>query len=169
MPLPVSLGEVADTLAMQSDELRVFLNRRTGELLVLSDEELRLPDARADDGEPDGREPDVQDWEARARATAERVRSSDDFLPLPSRWEIHDYGIMERFCYAVDDERQHERLVEAIRGRGAFRSFREAADRAGLLEAWYAYRSAALAEIAADWLDEHGVAYERGAGRGRGG
>ncbi len=50
---------------------------------------------------------------------------------------------------------------EAIRGRGAFRTFKDAVHRRGTQGDWYGFRDAAIADIVAAWLDEHGVAYVR--------
>jgi hypothetical protein len=49
--------------------------------------------------------------------------------------------------------------MAAIRGRGAFRRFKDALDRHGLLEAWYRYRREDLAQEAAAWLEANGIAY----------
>jgi len=53
----------------------------------------------------------------------------DDFLPLPSKFDIHEYQIMKDFCYHQINERVQERLLNSIRGSGAFQRFREQLDR----------------------------------------
>jgi len=84
---------------------------------------------------------------------------SDDFLALPSKFGIHEHRIMERFSLGVEDVRVRETLLQAIRGRGAFRRFKEVIHERGVTEVWYAYRQQALEDIAVDWLEANGVAY----------
>ena len=66
---------------------------------------------------------------------------------------------MERFCLSVDEDDMREERCEAIRGRGAFRRFKDRVHVYRLTEAWYRYRDAALREIAMVWCDEHGIPY----------
>jgi hypothetical protein len=66
---------------------------------------------------------------------------------------------MERFCLAVDDEDIRDDLCDAIRGRGAFRRFKDRVHIYGMAEAWYRYRDAALREMAIDWCEAQGITY----------
>jgi hypothetical protein len=84
---------------------------------------------------------------------------TDHYLPLPDRFEINEYRIMERFCDAVADDDMREALCDAIRGRGAFRRFKDRVHGYGMAEAWYHYRDAALREIALAWCEEHDIPY----------
>jgi hypothetical protein len=86
---------------------------------------------------------------------------SEDFLALPGKFEIHEYSIMERFCLGVEDSEARDALLQAIRGRGAFRFFKAVIHERGIAEAWYAFRQRALEEIAVEWLEANGVAYSR--------
>ena len=62
------------------------------------------------------------------------IVETDHYLPLPDRFEINEYQIMERFCLSVDDEDMRDDLCDAIRGRGAFRSSKTGCRRMGLLK-----------------------------------
>jgi hypothetical protein len=66
---------------------------------------------------------------------------------------------MEKFCYTVEDEEQSEHLVNAIKGRGAFRYFKDLIHQYGIADDWYAYRHQAFKEIATAWLESNQVAY----------
>ena len=46
-----------------------------------------------------------------------------------------------------------------IRGRGAFRRFKDRMQAYGIAEAWYRYRDEALRELAIAWCEEHGMRY----------
>ena len=62
---------------------------------------------------------------------------------------------MERFCLSREDDD----LCDAIRGRGAFRRFKDRVQAYGIAEDWYRYRDAALREIAVAWCEAHGLQY----------
>ena len=66
---------------------------------------------------------------------------------------------MERFCSSVDDEDMRDDLCNAIRGRGAFRRFKDMIHAYDIAEEWYQYRDAALREMAIAWCEAHGIAY----------
>jgi hypothetical protein len=62
---------------------------------------------------------------------------------------------MERFCYSVDDDERRDGLFNAIRGRGAFRYFKDKIREYGIADDWYQYRDDALREIAIVWCEEN--------------
>jgi hypothetical protein len=154
MPLPVSLSGVAGELTLLNDELRAYLNRQTGETIILGYEQL----AAVEEADPDR---DLADWEAEDLAQATEVAESDDWLELPSAFDIHEYATMQRFCESVQDAALSEELLDRIRGRGAFGRFKASIRYHGIEEDWYRFLEAALQEIAAEWLDEHNIPYVR--------
>ena len=66
---------------------------------------------------------------------------------------------MERFCLSVEDQAISDELYYAIKGRGAFRRFKDRIHRYGLAEAWYQYLDEALEKIAKRWCEEHQIDY----------
>ena len=92
-------------------------------------------------------------------ALLKNIVATDHYLPLPDRFEINEYRMMERFCLSVDDDDLRDDLCDAIRGRGAFRRFKDRMQAYGIAEAWYRYRDAALREMAMAWCEAHGIAY----------
>lgn len=155
---PVSLQAVADEMDLFGDEQTAYINRKTGELFTVGDEELRFleTDIENDDFMPD--------WQKELLPKVRQVLESDDYVPLPDKFEIHEYAIMERFCYAVEDEDLRIALLNAIRGRGAFRRFKNTIQSRGAQDDWYGYRNDALKKIAADFLEMEGIAYTDDAG-----
>ena len=85
------------------------------------------------------------------------VDAGGDYLPLPDRFEINEYRMMERFARRQPDDRTHDELQRALHGRGAFRHFKDTVHRLGLADAWYAYRDERYREIAREWCAENGV------------
>ncbi|MGD8751955.1 MAG: UPF0158 family protein [Anaerolineales bacterium] len=152
MGLIVRLKDFIQEMDVFGDEYRVFLNVRTGEFVVLSDEEL----GAAEEGES---LEDFPEWQRESIQKAGEVLFGDDYRELPSRFDIHEYAIMERFCYSVEDDKLRNRLLNSIRGRGAFRYFKDTIHEYGIVDTWYEYREQAFKEIATEWLESHNIAY----------
>jgi hypothetical protein len=150
--LRVKLADILEGMDFQSDERSSFLNLTTGEIVSITDEELRA----AENDEP---LEDFPEWQHDAIRMAGEIIETDHYLPLSDRFEINEYQIMERFCLSVDDEDIRDDLCNAIRGRGAFRYFKDRIHAYGIAEDWYRYRDAALREIAVAWCEEHGLPY----------
>ena len=150
--LRVKLSDIVEGLEFQADEQSSFLDLITGEVVSVTDEELRA----AENDEPLD---DFPEWQHDAIRIAKDIVETDHYLPLPDRFEIHEYSIMERFCLSMEDEDIRDDLCNAIRGRGAFRYFKDRIHAYGIAEEWYRYRDAALREIAIAWCEEHGIPY----------
>jgi hypothetical protein len=150
--LRVKLQDILEGMDFQSDERSSFLNLTTGEVVSITDEELRA----AENDEP---LEDFPEWQHDAIRIAGEIIETDHYLPLPDRFEINEYRMMERFCLSVDDNDLRDDLCDTIRGRGAFRRFKDRMQAYGITEEWYRYRDAALREIAVAWCEAHGIPY----------
>jgi hypothetical protein len=153
--LPVSLDEVAQDLEMQMEESSAFINSLTGEVVIVSHEEL----AMAEEDE-DLDLSDLPAWQAEMMPKVIEIVTEENWKRLPSKSDIHEWDIMRRFGNAVDDDDLGERIDRAIHGRGAFRMFRDAIERAGQREDWFAFRQQALRKIAQEALEELGIPYK---------
>jgi len=78
---------------------------------------------------------------------------------LPTKFDIHEYSIMEKFCYSVKNEQIADALCNAIRGSGAFRRFKDEIQRRGIAEDWYKFRGEAILKIARDWCEANEIDY----------
>lgn len=107
MKATVSLKDVINEMDVPGDEHSAFLNRHTGELVTLSSEELS---AAEEDDDID----DYPEWQREMIFKAKEVIDSDDYLPLPSKFDIHEYHIMEDFCYSVADDKTRGALLDKI-------------------------------------------------------
>jgi hypothetical protein len=150
--LQVKLSDIIEGLEFQSDECFSYLNTATGEVVSVTTEELRA----AENDEP---LEDFPDWQHDVIRMAKDIVETEHYLPLPDRFEINEYQIMERFCLSVDDEDIRDDLCDAIHGRGAFRRFKDRVQAYGIAEEWYRYRDAALRDIAVVWCEAHGITY----------
>ena len=147
-----------DALEVQGDETHAFLDRRTGEVVVLSDEEL----SAAEDGDDVS---DYPEWQRDNIAQARLVNVDDGsrFVALPGRFEVNEWEMMRDFAMSVDDEAVSAALLDAIHGRGAFRYFKDQVRERGLVENWHAFRAGRYRQIALDWCEEHGLELDTGA------
>ena len=149
MPLPVSLKDAAEAIGACPPEWRVYLGRKTGELITVPNEE-------SEPAEDD-------DW----KADSERIENApEDFIMLPEQRDMDEYRMMERFCYTVTDERKQERLLDAISGKGAFRRFKDMIFKVGVRDEWFTFRDRAYAEELRGFLEVNGIAHKDDVGRG---
>lgn len=151
---PVSLQFVVNEMDVLDEEWTAYINKKTGELVTVTEEEANIVEA---EGEDDEFIPDCQ------RETLPKVREvleSDDFVALPDKFEIHEYSIMERFCLSLSDEGLQDEFLHAIRGNGAFRRFKDAIYRKEIQDDWYRFRDQALKRIAIDFLESEGIPWQ---------
>ena len=152
--MKVNLSEIVEGVDFQSDESQSYLRRSTGEIVLFSNEEINA-------AENDEDLSDQPDWyiEAVGRAK-EFLKNENDFLDLPSKYEFHEYRVMEDFILSLPIEEQREELLGKIKGKGAFSRFRAGLDRFMLLEKWYQYRDSALREFVIRWCGENDLEFE---------
>lgn len=84
---------------------------------------------------------------------------SDDYIRLPSQYDIDEYRIMEEFCLSLDSQDLSNKIYKSIQGTGAFRRFKDNIYRYNIQEDWFAYYKRALKEIAAQWCEENTINY----------
>lgn len=152
MAVMVKLKDILEGLEFQSDDGSSYLHTTTGEVVYITEEELRAAEEEAP-------LEDFPAWQHDAIRIAGEMLETDHYLPLPTKFDIHEYRIMERFCYSVDDDDMRDDLCNAIRGRGAFRYFKDKIHEYGIADDWYTYRDEALREIAIAWCEEHEIQY----------
>ena len=81
----------------------------------------------------------------------------EDCPAFPDKYDIHEYGIMERFIQSETEGNLQERLISSIRGRGAFRRFRSELEKRGAEKRWYDYRDQEYARIAREWAESNQI------------
>jgi hypothetical protein len=148
MATKVSLIEVIEALEISNDEMSSFVSKQTGQVVTLSHEAMHL-------AEEDSKK-NLPAWQEEELRLAKEVLGSTDWLGLPSKFEIHEWEIMNRFGQSLSVPAQCEEVLDAIHGSGAFRQFKSTIRRLLLEDSWFAFRSSAFEDIARLWLNEHG-------------
>ena len=152
MSLLVSLKALVAEMDVPSDQFHAYLNKHTGELVTISEEEIDIIES-GDSIE------DCPQWQQEAIRKTQEALNSSDHLPLPDKFDINEYGIMERFCLSVEEEELRDRLLQRIRGSGAFGRFKDAIREFGIVDQWYKFRQEAFEEIAVEWLESNNIKY----------
>lgn len=84
----------------------------------------------------------------------------EDYIPLPGQYDIYEYRMMEDFIYELPGGSAQDALEAAIRGKGAFRRFKDRLYDFNLQEQWYKYRDACYERVARDWCERFGIEIE---------
>ncbi|MBW1741172.1 MAG: hypothetical protein JRJ42_08580 [Deltaproteobacteria bacterium] len=152
MAISAKLDDIIEGMEFQSDETTSYLHKKTGKVVTITAEGFRA----AEDDEPIE---DFPDWQHKNIRTAKKILEINDYLALPSKFDIHEYAIMERFCLSISDDRTREIMYRSIKGRGAFRRFKDNIHRYDIAEDWYGYRDQAIRQIAIDWCEVNEIVF----------
>lgn len=135
----VIIEELAEELEMASSNWMQFLKTTTGEVISISEDS----DFRNDEDDE----------------LLEEIDCSNEYLRLPSQYELHEYRIMERFAAEMEDIRVQQELFSALRRNRPYRRFKDTVNFFGIQETYYAYRFVAFCRIARDWCEAYEVPY----------
>ena len=114
----VRLQEIVDALQMQSEESSCFLDRSTGRIETVSEDLLRAAEQSSDQAL------ELPAWQRPEWELAQRIVAVSYFEPLPTRFEVHEWAIMQDFAQSLTSEQVREELLHALHGAGAFRHFK---------------------------------------------
>ena len=165
MAVAVSLRDLVDELQMLPKESNAYLNKVTGKVITITEDDIAMAEMDQEieaDLEDADEEPieEVSNLETQFYQEVKKVLASDtDYLKLPSKFDIDEYEIMERFGLSFPDAKVSDVLLGKIRGSGAFRRFKETIYQYGIENNWFKYRDEAYKEIAIAWLESNGIAY----------
>ena len=136
--MKVKLDVILDAIEMADDNYTYFLDLETGESVFLADELVTGLDN-------EGLEDEIEE-------------NLERYLRLPTKFEIHEYHIMEEFIWTLKVD-SADKLEHAIQGRGAFRRFKDMVDRMGISQQWYDFQAEYYRKLAIEWCQEHGLEY----------
>jgi hypothetical protein len=165
MAVAVSLRDLVDELQMLSNESNAYLNKTTGKVITITDEDIAVVEMDNEfedeleevNGETADEAPDL---ETQFYEEVKKILAGDvEYLKLPSKFDIDEYEIMERFCLSYPDAKVGDVLLGKIRGSGAFRRFKDTIYQYQIENDWFKYRDEAYKEFAIAWLESKGIAY----------
>jgi hypothetical protein len=144
VPATIHLNDIIEALEMQFDEYLSYLDLDAGQVVTVSENLLREAEEHSDE------EPDIPDWQKDEWEIAKRIVSTDRFRPLPTKFDVHEWWIMQDFSRSVGSDGIRDDLLRAIQGAGAFRNFKDTLRRLGIESTWFAFRAQAVRQIALD-------------------
>lgn len=150
----ISLKSIIEEMDSQSDIMSAFLNKYTKEIIFISEDEFIMAEDEVDIEE-------LPEWLQEQIKMAGEILYEDNWIPLPSRFEIREYNIMEEFCLSIKDEKISGIIYDSIKGRGAFRKFKDNIQKYNIEENWYKFKEKALKGIAVSWCERNNIDYER--------
>lgn len=100
-----------------------------------------------------------QDPEFLIKKAVANDHGGERFIQPPQKYDYHEYEKMRDFIDQLTDENAADQLRQAIRGKGAFRYFKDTLHRLDLIDSWYDYRHATMKEFVIAWADSHQVPY----------
>jgi hypothetical protein len=152
--MKVNLKKIVEGIEFQGDEPRSYLKISSGEVVLFTDEAIAAAESDEDLSEH-------AEWYREAIEQArEFINHEDDYIPLPSKFDFHEYRVMEEFILSLPVEEQRNELLSLIKGKGAFARFKHGLERFLLLEKWYPYRDQALTALAKDWCRDNGIKFQ---------
>ena len=172
--LQINLDDLVDAFTEASWELSSFLDLEDGRIISISAEvrqELdalyeELPSDLPGDDERHLRLTTALEWRNLPAWMHEQVLQADQverelgtrFIELPTTDSSEGYEYMQDFIRTVRSTRLQERLWDVIRGRGAFRRFKDAlAEHPKEQERWFAFKASCTRERAVEWLTARGI------------
>lgn len=103
----------------------------------------------------------IYDFEKRymSEEEIEEFTSEDYIMLLPNKYELREYDDMISFTNTINDEIIEKELNRALKGKGAFRRFKELIIYYNLKERWYKYKNHKLKDKVVKWLKENEIDY----------
>ena len=136
----INLKQVIDAVEQANEVYTTFYDTQTGETVYLPDEIIT---------------------DERDEALEELIEDAPigRFRRFPTKYEIHEYSIMANFIESLPPGAARQELALAIRGKGAFRRFKNGIYYHRLDQQWYDYQAEAYREIAIRWCQDEGIEY----------
>ena len=147
---PVKLSELIEALEFDSEEHVTRVDLENGCVVMVDNTVMS-----AVEEDDDAALQELPDWEREQVEIARAIvaDSGQRFVEAPDKFDFHEYRQMERFIGTVEDAAAAEQLWRAIKGKGAFRYFKDTASRLGLLQQWHRYRDDAVKEFIVEWAE----------------
>ena len=153
----VEISKIIEAMELQSLDGSSYLDKTNAETVTFSIEEFQA----ADNGDSLDDYPEWQhdNIELARKILAEEGGGDSRFIELPTKFDMDEYRIMEKFCLSFRDEKIAEVLYQAIKGSGAFRRFKDFVHQLDVAEDWYKYHSETIKQMAIEWCKQNDIVY----------
>jgi hypothetical protein len=157
MAAEVKLDVIIEALEMADDSISSYLDVETGEVHSITEEEFDLAE------DPQTTIEDLPNWQREAVKLARSIQEQDDkrYLALPSKFDVHEWAIMDRFSVTLRDAQMRNDFHGGIRGAGAFRLFKHLLTEYNLWDAWNRFKQVELRQMAIQWCKENGITFRQ--------
>jgi hypothetical protein len=157
MSTRAKLSDLIDALEMgEMQEYKTYFDRNTNRIVMVESSML----SGIEEGDEEFLEDPDEDDEELETARAIADDSSGRFIAPPSQFDFDEYRLMERFIGTLDDEKAANQLWRAIKGRGAFRYFKDTLHDLGIQEQWYRFRHDAMKRFVIEWAEVNNILFE---------
>lgn len=156
------IDELVNQLESQYDETKCYFNKTTHEIYMFIPGEVDYSFDRYEQDEDDLRIDglDARDeFVKKDRMTRKSIVESDDWIELPTKFEVHEWSIMDLFAISQENSELSDRLTTTLRQRKAFRSFKDLIIAEGIEKQWYAFRERAFRRTIIEWLEYNEIPY----------
>ena len=89
------------------------------------------------------------------------LRHSGELVPLPAWCSEEESSARKRFCRSLQDRAVRDAVLARTGSHDSAEAFEDAVFRYKIAGAWFRFRSEALEQFAARWLESRGIAYTR--------
>src|SRR5271169_2601996 len=157
MAAEVKLDVIIEALEMADDSISSYLDVETGEVRSITEEEFDLAE------DPETVIEDLPDWQHEAVELARSIQAHEGkrYLPLPDKFDVHEWAIMDRFSETLKDAQLRKDFHGGIRGEGAFRLFKRLLTEYNLWDAWNRFKRVELRQMAIQWCEENGITFRQ--------
>lgn len=135
----LNLQDLIEAMDMQSDETDTYLDKQTMRIVSVMYGEIYGTD-------------DIENLDEFEELCYDR------FIVIPSKYDINEYSIMRDFIELLPQNIQAN-FYNSIKGRGAFRRFKDMTIYNGVEQQWYNFKEHALRKIAARWCEKNDIKY----------
>lgn len=164
--ITVSLLDLEDGFTNSFDELTYYLDLHTGKVVLVTESDRAILDDAWDNLDDDAmldeamlrrylQDANLPAWQAESALQALPVDldADDRFHPIPQQTSWEGYSDMEEFIESLGESHLADLLAVAIRGKGAFRRFKDIlGDYPTERQAWFSFERARQRERMVTWL-----------------
>ena len=151
----VNLADIIEQFELASESNKSYLNRNTGEIHLIPEEvEMYFDNEEFDEN-------DLPEWEKEIiRIEKDIQENPENYIQFPDQYEINEYSIMENFSLSLTNKNIRELVYSSLKGKGAFRKFKDTVNKYGIMDEWYKFRDESIRELAIEWCEENNLQYD---------